>query len=285
MTVSPGNRIVTLGVKGRPSLRAGGTMPSPSLLQLDGQDVVIDAGPRVARGPVGAGVTLDTLPTICITHRQSAHILELGRLIRIAWVFALRTLIHVFDPIRVEACWKSFRQAMSCAIHRRVVDDGRFPLEFLAILHTLSQGKIAFGGLKVTALQVNHPPETFAYADRFAGPRTVTFSGNTVYHPTLGDLARGLDVLVHRALLPGAIDAILIRTGGREKLRQHLTAAPSMINDVGRVAGAAGIGKLVQNHLVPVDDPVFTDAMWQDRAAKHFAGPVIVIKDGLEVSP
>ena len=38
------NRLVTLGVKGGPSLRPGGAMPTSSLLELDGQSIVISAG-------------------------------------------------------------------------------------------------------------------------------------------------------------------------------------------------------------------------------------------------
>jgi ribonuclease BN (tRNA processing enzyme) len=56
-----------------------------------------------------------------------------------------------------------------------------------------------------------------------------------------------------------------------------------MIDDVGRIAAAAGVGRLVLNHLVPVDDPAFTDTNWIARAAVSYTGPVIVSKDGMEI--
>lgn len=277
------NRIVTLGVKGGPSLRAGGAMPTSSLLELDGQRIVIDAGLGVARGLVQAGVALNTLSTVFITHLHSDHILELGGLLHTAWVSGLKTKVRVYGPEGIEGYWAGFRQALAYDMHLRVVDDGRIPLETLVEVITIKEGAVPFEGLKVSALKMNHPPVNFAYGYRFEGTKVVTFSGDSCYHPPLAEFAKGSDVLVHEALLPEGIDAILVRTGGGEKLRHHLTASHTMIDDVGRIAAAAGVGKLVLNHLVPVDDPAFTDAMWQSRAAAAYAGPVIVGKDGLEI--
>jgi ribonuclease BN (tRNA processing enzyme) len=84
-------------------------------------------------------------------------------------------------------------------------------------------------------------------------------------------------------MLPEGIDEILRKTGGGEKLRAHLNASHTVVDDAARIAAAAGAGHLVLNHLVPVDDPRFTAADWQARAARHFAGPVTVGRDGLEV--
>jgi ribonuclease BN (tRNA processing enzyme) len=278
------NRIVTLGVKGGPSLRGGGAMPSSSLLDLDGKRIVIDAGLGVARGLVQAGVALPSVQAVFITHLHSDHVLELGGLIHTAWVSGLRTPIHVYGPPGIEDYWNGFLQAMSFDIHLRVVDDGRIPLTDLVQITTVAEGEVAFDGLRVRAMAVNHPPVDFAFAFRFDGTRSVTFSGDTVYHPPLAEFAKGSDVLVHEALLPEGIDAILQRTGGGEKLRHHLTAAHTMIDDVGRIAAAAGVGRLVLNHLVPVDDPAFTDDNWRSRAALAYSGSVTVGKDGMEIA-
>lgn len=277
------NRIVTLGTKGGPSLRGGGAMPSSSLLELDGKRIVIDAGIGVARGLVQAGVALDRLDAVFITHLHSDHVLELGGLIHTAWVSGLKSQVTLYGPPGLAAYWQGFLQMMAYDIHLRVVDDGRMPLAGLVNITEVAEGMVAFEGLVVKALRVNHPPVDHAFAYRFDGTRSVTFSGDTVYHPPLADFAAGSDALVHEALLPEGIEAILERTGGGEKLRAHLTAAHTMIDDVGRIASAAGVGCLVLNHLVPVDDPRFGDALWQARAAKAYGGPVIVGKDGLEI--
>lgn len=277
------NRIVTLGVKGGPSLRAGGAMPSSSLLELDGARIVIDAGLGVTRGLVQAGVALSSLTTVFITHLHSDHVLELGGLLHTAWVSGLKTKVRVYGPEGIADVWVGFQAMMAYDMHLRVVDDGRVPLANLVEIVTVTEGVVPFDGLRVRALAVNHPPVNYAYAYRFEGSKTVTFSGDTCYHPPLGLFAKGSDVLVHEALLPEGIEAILARTGGGEKLRHHLTAAHTMIDDVGRIAAGAEVGKLVLNHLVPVDDPAFTDAMWQSRVGAAYGGPVIVGKDGMEI--
>ena len=277
------NRLVTLGVKGGPSLRAGGAMPSASLLEMDGHSIVIDAGLGVARGLVQAGMELHTLSTVFITHLHSDHVLELGALLHTAWVSGLKSPVRVYGPPGLAAYWAGFQAAMAYDIHLRVTDDGRSPLTDLVQIIPVTPGDVPFDGLHVRALAVNHPPVDLALAFRFDGSHSVTFSGDTAYHPPLAAFAKGSDVLVHEALLPEGIDAILRKTGGGEKLRQHLTAAHTMIDDVGRIAAAAGVGRLVLNHLVPVDDPAFTDRDWQVRAATAYAGPVIVARDGMEI--
>ena len=264
-------------------MRAGGAMPSSSLLELDGQRIVIDAGLGVTRGLVQAGVALSSLTTVFITHLHSDHVLELGGLLHTAWVSGLKTKVRVYGPQGIAGVWAGFQAMMAYDMHLRVVDDGRVPLADLVEIVTVTEGVVPFDGLRVRALAVNHPPVNFAYAYRFEGSKTVTFSGDTCFHPPLGLFAKGSDVLVHEALLPEGIEAILARTGGGEKLRHHLTAAHTMIDDVGRIAAAAEVGKLVLNHLVPVDDPAFTDAMWQSRAGAAYGGPVIVGKDGMEI--
>ncbi|MFM7334733.1 MAG: MBL fold metallo-hydrolase [Tabrizicola sp.] len=278
------NRIVTLGVKGGPSLRAGASMPSSSLLELDGQVIVIDAGLGVARGLVEAGVALNRLAVVFVTHLHSDHVLELGGLIHTAWVSGRKDRIRVYGPPGLRAYWAGFQAAMAMDIHLREVDDGRVPLADLVEVVEVAAGLVPFEGLAVSAYRTTHPPVEHSFAYRFEGSRTVVFSGDTVFDPGLGDFASGADVLVHEALLPEGIEAILARTGGGEKLRAHLAGSHTMIDDVGKVAALAGVGTLVLNHQVPVDDPAFTDAMWQARAGVAYAGPVIVARDGMEIA-
>ncbi|MFM7444345.1 MAG: MBL fold metallo-hydrolase, partial [Tabrizicola sp.] len=190
----------------------------------------------------------------------------------------------VYGPPGIRAYWAGFQAAMAMDIHLRVVDDGRVPLTDLVEVIEVEAGDVPFEGLEVSAYRTTHPPVEHSFAYRFEGSRTVVFSGDTVFDPGLGDFASGADVLVHEALLPEGIEAILARTGGGEKLRAHLAGSHTMIDDVGKVAALAGVGKLVLNHLVPVDDPTFSDAMWQGRAGVAYAGPVIVARDGMEIA-
>jgi ribonuclease BN (tRNA processing enzyme) len=277
------NRVVLLGVKGGPSIRAKGAMPTSSLLDLDGQLIVVDCGLGVTRGLVEAGVDLKALQTIVVTHLHSDHILELGGLVHTAWVTGLRTNIHIYGPPGLHAYWQGFLAAMAYDIHLRVVDDGRQPLTELVTVTEISEGSFTIGSLAVRTLRVQHPPVDVALSYRFEGSKTVTFSGDTTYFPPLAEFAQRSDLLVHEAMLPEGIEAILQKTGGGEKLRAHLNASHTVVDDVAKIARDAGVGKLVLNHLVPVDDARFNHADWLARIAAVWDGPALVGQDGLEI--
>lgn len=277
------NRVVLLGVKGGPSIRAKGAMPSSSLLELDGQRVVVDCGLGVTRGLVEAGVDLKTLQSIVLTHLHSDHVLELGGLVHTAWVTGLRTKVHIYGPPGVLAYWKGFLAAMSFDIHLRVIDDGRIPLTDLVTVTEINEEPFTIGDLTVKTLRVKHPPVDHAFAYRFEGSKTVTFSGDTTYFPPLANFAKGADLLIHEAMLPEGIEAILQKTGGGEKLRAHLNASHTIVDDVAKIARDAGVGRLALNHLVPVDDVRFSTADWLVRVAAVWDGPAMVGHDGLEI--
>ncbi len=278
------NRVVLLGVKGGPSIRAGGAMPTSSLVVIDGRRIVVDCGLGVTRGLVAAGVDLKALDLILLTHLHSDHVLELGGLVHTAWVTGLKTVVHIYGPPGTKAYWQGFLAAMAEDIHLRVVDDGRPPLADLVRISEIDQGSFSDGDLTLRALRVKHPPVKVALAYRIDGSRSVTFSGDTTHFPPLADFARGSDLLVHEAMLPEGIEVILQKTGGGEKLRAHLNAAHTVVDDVARIARDAGVGMLALNHLVPVDDARFTHDHWLARVAAIWDGPTLVGVDGLEIA-
>ena len=84
-------------------------------------------------------------------------------------------------------------------------------------------------------------------------------------------------------MLPEGIEAVIAKTGLGEALRRHLLASHTVVEDAARIARAAGAGRLVLHHLIPVDDPDFTEANWLSRAAEIWDGTVIVARDGMVV--
>ena len=115
------------------------------------------------------------------------------------------------------------------------------------------------------------------------GSQTVVFSADTCYFQPLAEFAKNADLLIHEAMLSKGINALVERLSGAPGLRAHLIASHTMAEDVGRIAEAAKVRKLVLNHLVPADDPSFTDADWQEAIASEWDGPVTVGKDGMRI--
>ena len=77
--------------------------------------------------------------------------------------------------------------------------------------------------------------------------------------------------------LDGVSDPRVWRTG------EHLLAAHTLPEDVGKIAAKAGVKTLVLSHFVPGDDSSITDEQWAEGVHKHFQGRVIVGKDLMEI--
>ncbi len=256
------------------------------LLDLGGRRIIIDCGLGVTRGLVEAGMRLSELDLVFVTHLHSDHVLELGPLIHTAWTTGLAKPVTVYGPAGTQAVWKGFLASLSYDIATRIADEGRPDLERLATVREYGPGAvIETEGLRVTAFRVDHPPVTDCFALKVEGEgRSIVFSSDTAYFPPLADFARGADILVHEAMLPEGVNSIVARTGNGARLREHLVASHTFAADAGRIATAAGVGRLVLNHLIPADDPVFDEGHWRAALADTFAGELIVGRDGLSIS-
>ncbi|MFO7854343.1 MAG: MBL fold metallo-hydrolase [Paracoccaceae bacterium] len=278
--------VALLGVKGGPAIRPGSAMPTATLVSLGGRRVVVDCGLGVAAALTRQRMALADLDLILITHLHSDHVLELGPLIHTAWTAGLRTPVRVHGPQGLEALWQGFLASLAFDVDLRIADEGRPDLRDLVSIRPVSEGVfLEEGGLTVSALPVVHPPIEEAWAFRLqAEGRSVVLSGDTAIHPPLAAFARGADLLVHEAMLGAGVDALCARVGNAdERLRAHLLRSHSMAEDVARLATEARVGALALNHLIPADDPAFTEADWRAAVGPHWSGPLHVGRDGMVI--
>lgn len=278
--------VALLGTKGGPMIRPGSTMPTSSLLSLGGQSVVVDCGLGVARGLTDQGMSLKHLGLIFITHLHSDHYLELGPLLHTAWVAGLRTPVQVWGPPGLDLYWQGFLASMAFDIDTRIDDEGRPDLRALVTIHqTDLTAPMAFGALTVTAIRTIHPPLTDSYAYRFsAGGKTVVFSGDTARLPALESFAANADLLIHEAMLSPALPALMKRIGnGDDRLMHHWLRAHTTAEDAAKTAAAAGVRALALHHLIPSDDPAYSEQDWLGSTRPHFSGPIHVGHDGLRI--
>jgi ribonuclease BN (tRNA processing enzyme) len=279
------SRLVILASGGGPRPRKDRGSTAHALV-VDNVLYVVDCGNGVARQLVQAGVPLPSLRHIFITHHHSDHNADYGNLLLLAWTTGLRGRIDSWGPPPLEKMTRLFFEMNAYDIDTRIADEGRVPLVPLVHPHEISQGGPVMQDerVKVTAALVEHPPVTPAFAYRFDGPdRAIVFSGDTNKSDNLVRLARGADVLVHEAMYLPAVDRLVARVPQAATLKKHLIDSHTSAEDAGRVAAAAGVKTLVLSHLVPADDPLVTDQMWLDAARPHFAGEILVARDGLEL--
>ncbi len=277
-------RVVILGAKGGPAVRQGGAMPTSLLVDMGGAQIVVDCGLGVTRGLVEAGMDLRALSHVVITHLHSDHVLELGPLIHTAWTTGLQTPVDIWGPRGLRDYWAGFMASMAYDSSLRVEDEGRPPLESLFRLHVLEEGPFSIGPLQGRALRVPHPPVTDCFALRLeAEGKTLCLSADTAPFAPLADFARNADLLLHEAMLPEGLEAIIAKTGMGEKLRAHLTNSHSTADAAACIATQAGAKHLAFYHLIPADDPAFTEAHWRDAIKGHWDGPFTLARDGLVI--
>src|SRR5712691_10233903 len=279
-------RLVLLGTGGGPRVIPNGRAKPANLIVANGVPYVIDCGSGVSQQLVRAGVPLNTLRYVFITHHHSDHDLDYGNLIYNAWQWGLRAPVDAYGPPPIVAMTEAYFQLNRFDIETRIADEGRPDLRKLVTAHEFSEpGPVMQNAdVKVTAARVRHPPIVHAYAYRFdAADRSIVISGDTAYSPELIALAKGADVLVHETMHLGGLESLLKRVPNAATLRDFLFKDTATTEDIGKVAAAAGVKTLVLSHFVPPDDNSITDDMWMEGVRKHYGGTIVVGRDLLEI--
>ena len=171
-------------------------------------------------------------------------------------------------------------------IRIRQTDEHRPPFRPLVRAHELEGSGLVMddGRMRVTAAKVVHPPIDLALAYRFdAADRSIVISGDTRPTESLIRLARGADVLVHEAMMPDRVAELVGKLPNGRELARSVLSHHSSAEQAGQVAAAAGVKMLVLSHLVPAEDPTVPDAEWIAAARRHYAGPIVVGHDLMEI--
>ena len=136
--------------------------------------------------------------------------------------------------------------------------------------------------VRVSATLVDHAPVWPAFAYRFdTDDGSIVFSGDTGRSENLIKLAKGADVLVHEVIVTSFIHRLFPtpRSAADEGLMQHLLSAHTQVEEVGAIAEAAGVKKLVLSHIVP------GNATREQLlpAGKGFSGELVIGRDLMQI--
>ena len=276
-------RVVLLGTAGGPSIKSARAQPASAVVVGD-RVYIVDTGNGVARQMALAGLSPRLLRAVFITHLHSDHVADYGTLFLRAWASGMYEPISAFGPPPLIDMTRSWLEFMAWDIALRVEDEGRPPLSGLIRPSEIEAEGVVFddGFAKVTAFLVEHDAAKPAFGFRFDTPdRSIVFSGDTAYSERLVAMSRGVDILVHEVVSEAGARAITTRLdAGNDKLLRHILEAHTSTEDVGRIAAAAGVGKLVLTHFVPSGLAGFDEPeKWLTGVRKHFSGEVIVGED------
>jgi len=279
-------RVVLLGTKGGPRVGESGRSNPSTLIMINGVPYVIDCGYGTSKQLIAAGVALQSVRYVFITHHHSDHNLDFGPLLYNAWITGQPARVDAYGPTGMNELARDFFKYMKFDIDTRIVDEGRADPQKLVTAHEVSKPGVVMTNddVKVSACLVRHPPIKQSYAYRFdAKDRSVVISGDTAYAPELAEFAKDADVLVHEVMYLPGIEALLARLPNAKRLREHLMAAHTLPEDVGKIAAQAKVKTLVLSHFVPGDDASITDEQWSEGVRKHFSGRVVVGRDLMEI--
>lgn len=253
---------------------AGSPMPDlkragPCVAVIAGEQVlIVDVGSGSARQLAPAGIATGKIAAVLLTHFHSDHIDGLGELLMQRWVNGAHpSPTPVIGPAGVEQVVEGFNRAYTQDFSYRVGHHGSTlvppggaggvaqafappgPGERLVVYDA--------GGLKVTAISVEHPPIVPAVAYRFDYQgRSAVISGDTKKSAPLAQLAQGADLLVHEALSTELVQ--VLTAGAAEAGASNIAQLTRDILDyhtspveAAEVAQAAGARHLLYYHLVP----------------------------------
>ena len=289
---SPRTKIVLLGTTGGPPLQVARAAPSNAIV-VGGALYVVDCGNGVARQIVQAGLRLNALKSIFITHQHSDHNLDYGNLFYFAWYQSLRDQVNSYGPPPLAEMTKKFFELNSFDIDIRIRDERKPDPRTLLVPHEIESAGIVMqdDNVKVTCVLADHPPLPVALSYRFdTADRSVVFSGDTRKTDALIDLAKGADVFVceaqylpgMREVLNGAVKAGRFDKETADDLFKSISGNALTVDQAGEVAQAAGVKTLVLSHFVPGNGAV-PDQVFVDEARKAFSGEIIAGRDLLEI--
>lgn len=280
-----GTRLILLGTAGGPRPRASRSAPA-QVIVVKNAAYVVDCGNGVAFQLVRAGVALDSVRHVFLTHHHSDHNADYGNLLLLAWASGLRNRVDTWGPPPLARMTSLFFEMNAYDIETRIADEGRAPLAPLVHPHEISEAGVVIQdeNVTVTSALVEHPPVTPAFAYRFdTADRSIVISGDTRKCDALIRLAQGADVLVHEVLYPPALDRLVGPVPNAEALKKAIVRHHTAAEDVGRVAEAARVKTLVLSHFVPAEDASITDQMWVDAVRGTYKGRIIAGRDLLEI--
>jgi ribonuclease Z len=272
-------RVVLLGT-GSPPPNPGRRGPA-ALLSLGPERFLVDAGSGVGVQLVQAGIKPYEWPRVLITHHHSDHTIDLGHLLITRWIAGQNSPFEVWGPAGTARQVDKLLDYLQWDIEVRRAHMRKREPPAVRVTE-IEEGKILeAGGVVVSAFLVDHGPVKPAFGYRFdGGGRSVVISGDTRPSENLMRWSHGVDCLVHEccemtktAWFPDCGWPTL-----EDKIRD-LASYHTQPEDIGRVAAGADVRKLAVTHMMPGSIASELEA----AAARHYAGPIVIGEDLMEV--
>ena len=269
-------RFVMLGsgaVRNNP--RRGGPA---QILQVGDRVLMFDCGRSACMNLAHAGVSVETVDRLFLTHLHFDHICDVPYFVLVGWNNGRKNLLRVFGPEGTEqfltrAIRPPFEQDISTRLGHGKDPFGLDP----EVVEVQEEGDfLAEEGYRVSAIFVEHAggmPSLVYRVD--VGGRRIVITGDGLPSPKLTQFCRDADLLVSEC------------SGTPEFLAQYPWGAwHTTPQTLAAMASEAGVRRVMTKHFVIEDITGDLTAVQRmaDQIRQSYDGEVMVGEDGLAVS-
>ena len=257
---------VTLGTMAGAIPSATRSQPANLLLTGD-QAILIDAGDGAAEQLAKAGVPLTRIRTVFLSHMHFDHIGGLFAVLGLRFQINSPGKVTIYGPPGTKRLVDGLVAAMQPFAEAGAGIPGqplRLPESSVDVVEITGGQTVKVGNVSVTAATNTHYsyPAGSADAERFQSlsfrfdlpDRSIVYTGDTGPSSNVERLARGADLLVSEVIDPEAAAATVLQLTPNlpppalATLKQHMAEQHLTPDQVGILAHAAGVKKVVLTH-------------------------------------
>jgi len=288
---------VTLGTAGGPNPNPLRSQPANALLV--GQDVVLfDVGDGAVEKLAQAGLKLENVKAVVLSHLHMDHAAGLEGVIGLRWQNSSRGPFTVYGPPGTKTMVDGIIAALQPSIGAGYGFDNGFGKDPIEIRVQEIEAAMPFDVLPdITVKAVENTHYTFSpgsedakryksFSFRIQGDgRTIVYTGDTGPSDAVTELAKGADLLISEVQDLSALEKIIRQRAPNmpapvwNNLTAHLRQHHLSAEDVGKIAKTARVGRVVLTHLGPAPPEAIAEKLFVPGVKSIFDGPVVVAED------